>query len=558
MDEPTYIVFDTETTGTSPANDRIVEIAALKVRGGEVVDRFVTLVNPERIIPRFITDLTGIATAHVLDAPKADTVIPAFEAFAGDALLVGHNVAFDIGMVNGERSRLGLPLLVNPTLCTLRLARRAIPGKESKALQMLAARFSIPRSAAHRAEADAETTLALLGHLQPLLGDDTLAALVHRQHGRYQQTPKHVEALRARVAEMPDRPGVYFWLDAKGAVVYVGKAKRLRQRVRSYVTAIEAKPGRLRELVDTVRDVRWTETGSELKALLEESRLIKEIQPRFNRASRRYKSRPFIRLDTADFPRASVATYLLDDGAEYFGPMSGRNQAQIVVEVINRFFRLRECDEATFRTAQAHGPCLYAEMGRCLAPCVPGRAEAYAEEVGRVRAFLTGQDRSIAQHLDVAMREAAVRREYELAGTYRDWAKALERLAETQQGVAAPVLDHHAVIVQDGVAPGTQEVFVVRFGRLVGQATVAAVPSDPDVSALAVLLADHFGPAVERPARYLKPEIDEIRLLAHWLYVYRNSARHIRPAPGASPADVLADVLATLATAEDASAFEEV
>lgn len=560
MDEPTYIVFDTETTGTAPARDRIIEIAALKVRGGAVVERFVSLVNPECLVPRFITDLTGLSTAHLIGAPTAAEVMPAFEAFCGEALLVGHNVAFDVGMVNAERARLGLAPIPNPTVCTLRLARRALPGKDSKALQVLAARFSIPRSAAHRAEADAETTLALLGHLRTLLGeaDASLGALRHRQHGRYDNAPKHVETLRARVAEMPDRPGVYFWLDGRGQVVYVGKAKRLRQRVRSYVTAIENKPGRLRDLVETVRDVRWTETGSELKALLEESRLIKELQPRFNRASRRYKSRPFIRLDTSEAPRASVASYLLDDGAEYFGPLSGRRQAEIVVEVINRFFRLRECDEPTFRAAQAAGPCLYAEMGRCLAPCVEANRPAYAEEVARVRAFLLGQDTDLAERLVEAMREAAGRREYELAGTYRDWAQALERLAGKQSGVAASVLDHHAVIVQDGVSPGTQEVFVVRYGRLVGQTTVAARPSEADRAALATLLAEHFSDAVARPTRYLKPEVDEIRLLAHWLYVYRDSARHVRPVPGAGPEEVLNAVLAALHVAEDEGAFEEV
>ena len=155
--------------------------------------------------------------------------------------------------------------------------------------------------------------------------------------------------------------------DAQGEVIYIGKAKSLRSRVRSYFTAIESHASHTRKLVQTVRQLTWRETGSELGALLLESRLIKTQKPRFNRAQRRYRSRPFVRLEITDrFPRISAQTYLKDDGAEYFGPLGGRRQAEMVVELINRLFLLRECDDATFAARTPLSLCGHGEMPRPL------------------------------------------------------------------------------------------------------------------------------------------------------------------------------------------------
>ena len=555
----TFVVFDTETTGVVPATDRIIEIAAVKLRGGQVVERFASLVHPGRVVPARITEITGITTGTLIGAPPVADVLPGFLAFAEGAVLVGHNVAFDVGFVNAELARMGQPPLLHPTVCTVRLARRLLPGLRSKNLGAVAEHLGIPVTARHRAAGDAEATAAAFVEFVRRIGPaaETVAGLVAYQHTKYdaKRAPAHVSGLREKVAAAPERPGVYFFHDANGAVVYVGKAKRLRQRLRSYVTAFEAKPARLRQLVETVRDVTWEETGSELAALLLESRLIKERQPRFNRASRRYKTRPFVRLETTPYPRVSVSTHLFDDGAEYFGPLGGRHQAEVVVELVNRFFGLRECDDPTF----AHGrACLYASMGRCLAPCESDDAPTYAAEVERVRAFLLGHDDHVLDAVRTAMREAAGRREYELAGTYRDWAAVLERMTDRGRRVAAPVLDHHAVVVQDGVVPGMVDLFAVRFGRLAGQLTLAATPDAADLDRLDAFLAAWFGDDVPRPERYLRPEIDEVRLLAHWLYVYRDSARHVHAVPGEGPAALGHRVRAALGALEDAEAFEEV
>ncbi|HMB90802.1 MAG TPA: UvrB/UvrC motif-containing protein, partial [Rhodothermales bacterium] len=254
-----------------------------------------------------------------------------------------------------------------------------------------------------------------------------------------------------------------------------------------------------------------------------ESRLIKEHKPRFNRALRRYRNRPFIRLDVMhDIPRITLSSYLLDDGAEYFGPMSGRRHAELVVDVINQFFLLRECDDDTFRLGRR---CLYGGIGRCTAPCVDEEAAlTYDAEVERVRAFLTGQDRSVLDEIEARMKAAAAEMDFEQAAEYRDWLRRLGRMSAKQEAIAAPVLEHNAVLVLPGVLPETRQGYLVRFGRHVDTVTLSEPPTPEEVAQLRERLAVHFDPDQPRPERYFKKEVEEIRLLAHWLYVHRDSA----------------------------------
>jgi DNA polymerase-3 subunit epsilon len=540
----TFVVTDLETTGVTPDKGaRILEIGAVKVRGGEIVDRFQTLVNPGVVVPRRITELTGISTAAVIDAPRIEDVLPDYLAFLGDGVFVAHNVPFDARFVAAEAIGMGLRPPRNPRLCTLRLARRILTGLRSKGLGSVASHYGIPINGRHRAMGDAEATahvlLRFLSYLayQDLTSLDDVLAFQNRRYSKGSSAPRYLTKLREAAGALPERPGVYFMRDANKNVVYVGKALNLRSRVRSYFTAIEAHPPRLRRLVETVRSIAHEETGSELSALLLESRLIKELQPKFNRASRRYRNRPFLRLDTSHrLPRVDWTPYILDDGAEYYGPLGGRKQAEAVIEVIDRFFELRACDDATL--ARGHR-CFYHEVGRCLGPCVGGLDEAYAHEVDRVRAFVTGRDADVLDRLKSAMQQAAAAREYELAGQYRDWLLSLQRMTGKRRSVAQSVMDHHAVVVQPGAGEVGRQVFVVRYGRHVETLTLGTHPSPDDAERLRVFLEQHFADEPPRPERYLRREIDEVRVLAHWLYVHRESARHVPFEPG-TPVEALA------------------
>ncbi|MEM6336509.1 MAG: exonuclease domain-containing protein, partial [Bacteroidota bacterium] len=293
MNDVEFVVLDTETTGLEVTRDRVIEIGAVKVVGGRVVDTFQQLINPERHIPRKIAHLTGISDESVFDAPPAAEVVPQFMDFLGDGVIVAHNWPFDRRFLEAELSRLDLPMVQNPSLCTLRLARRLLTALPSKSLANLKRHYGIRTSRAHRALADSEATAKVLERLLFILDFDhkinTLDEVLSYQNARYSasKSPKHVQRIINDVLPtLPAKPGVYFFKDGRGNLIYVGKAKSLKMRVKSYFTTIDGHEEHLKRLVKRVRTIEWQETGTELEALILESRLIKEHTPTFNRADR--------------------------------------------------------------------------------------------------------------------------------------------------------------------------------------------------------------------------------------------------------------------------------
>lgn len=583
IDAATFVVVDTETTGSKPGEDRLIEVAAVRVVGGQVVDTFQQLIDPGCAVPKRITWLTGISTAMVFGQPSAADVMPRFVEFLGDAVLVAHNLPFDARFLDLALDDAGLPGLRNPALDTLRLARRLLPALPSKGLSGLTAHFGIQVHGRHRALGDATATAELLtillGRMRVEFGVATVADALAFQRARYRETrrePGHLTRIREAVLPgLPDRPGVYFMRDARGSILYIGKAKSLRNRVRSYFTGVETHPPRTRKLIRAVRDVTWRETGTELAALLEESRLIKTHLPVHNRALRRYRDYPFLRLDTTHrFPTVSWTPRIAHDGAEYYGPLGRRGQAEELVELIGRLFRLRECADTVFHLGR---PCLYHDMGRCGAPCAGfTSAEAYDDEVDRVRAFLSGRDAEALATVEQAMRDAAASLDFESAGWYRDQLRRLERTMGRQRQVASAVHEHDAVLVEplapgydpgepgQAYAAGGAQLFLIRFGRLAGRLDLPADgPGRPgeaaDDGALEAALAATFDPSAPPPESHLRPDVDEMRILAAWMRLHPDDARQVRWTAGDDPAAFAAAVRAAAAGAvpDDAPPVEE-
>ena len=536
-----FVIVDTETTGTKAGRDRLLEIGAVRLVNGTIEDRFSALINPERSVPARITKLTGITTGMVFDRPTVEEVLPAFLAFLGDDVFVAHNVSFDKRFLNAALKRTGHEPMANDTLCTLRLARRLLTGLRSKGLSALIDFYGIQIEARHRARGDAEATAVvlerLLRHVTFEHEIDTLEGLLAFQYRTYATTdaqPEHIRTIRTEVLpDLPARPGVYFMKDRRGSTIYIGKAKRLSDRVRSYFRGTGAQPPRTQKLLKAVRSVTWEAMDSEVEALLAESRLIKQHKPRFNRAQRRYRNRPFIKLDLShEAPTVSYVPYIDEDEAEYYGPLAGRKQAELVLEVISRVYPLRECEESQYRKGER---CLYADLERCTAPCVDGPTAAYTAAVNRVRAFLKGQDREVLTTLEAKMHEAADALAFEEASRYRDMLQRVERMLRRQEVVAAPILKHHAVVLEPGAAPDTWNVLCIRFGQLEEVLVVPAAFPPEAMARLEARLAVHFDPSAEQPAPYRKPEVDALRLVAQWLHGNRDTLRQIRWHPNLSP-----------------------
>ncbi len=548
VSDATFVVTDTETTGLKAETQRIIEIGAVKLKDGREVDRFQQLVNPQRSIPGRITKITGITTGMVFDAPPIEEVLPDYLEFLGDGILTAHNLSFDKRFLNAELGRTGREELSNETLCTVRLARRLLPGLSSKKLGRLAQFYDIDVNGRHRALGDAKATSIILRRLLSQLAFEheieTVEGLLAFQHRRYQKVrpvPTHLQTIREDVLpEVPEAPGVYALKNSRGAPLYVGKAKDLSDRLRSHFTAVESKEGRKRKMLQKVRTVDWEKTGTELEAILRESHLIKTEKPRYNRAQRRYYSRPFIRLDTAHtYPTISWTRTLADDEAEYYGPVRNDDRAEMVVDVVGRFFRLRECEDERLRLGQR---CLYADMDRCTAPCETDDAEAYKEAVDRVRAFLTGQDRSVIERLRERMRRASEQLDFEKAATIRDTVEGLEKILEKQRVMAAPVRGQNAALVHDRTDGEGVDVLFVRFGRFVESVSCSVPPTTEQRSRLVKCCRDHFDPQGTPPSTFSKRATDEIRLLSHWTYAHHDELRVVPRQPG-QPVEVLLNAI---------------
>jgi DNA polymerase III subunit epsilon len=233
--EVEFVVLDFETTGGSPTDDRITEVGAVKVRGGEVVGTFHALVDPEIPIPPLITALTGISDSMVAGAEPIETILPCLLEFLGGAVFVGHNASFDWRFLQANLERHAYPRATNRVVCTARLARKLLPRDEvaNVRLATLAAYLGASVTPCHRALTDARATVDVLHRLLELAGSFGVLALedlIEFPSARADATFKKVHL----ADRLPHAPGVYLFRDARGRVLYVGKAKDLRTRVRSY------------------------------------------------------------------------------------------------------------------------------------------------------------------------------------------------------------------------------------------------------------------------------------------------------------------------------------
>ena len=238
------------------------------------------------------------------------------------------------------------------------------------------------------------------------------------------------ERVAAKVPNLPETPGVYLWKDADGTILYVGKAKRLRSRVRSYFAADHVSPKTI-ALVRRIADVDTLVVPSEAHALILENNLIKEYRPRFNVALRDDKSYPYIKVTLQEpFPRVFVTRRLADDGARYFGPYTDVGAMRRALNVVKRIFTVRSCHYALPHDAPER-PCLDWFIKRCLAPCVGYQDQAsYRVMIDDVVAFLDGRTRDVVRRVRDRMHEAAERLDFETAGELRDALRHLEKMEE--------------------------------------------------------------------------------------------------------------------------------
>jgi DNA polymerase III epsilon subunit family exonuclease len=284
LSEVTFVVLDVETTGGSPTGSSLTEVAAARYRGGEMLGTYQTLVKPDERIPRFITALTGINDLMVADAPTVGAMLPSFLEFLGGAVVVGHNVRFDLSFLNHALISTGRDRLQNASVDTLALARRLVRDMVPNCkLGTLAASLDLSHRPSHRALNDVLATGDLLHHLLERAGSFGILGLEELLD--LPRLVGHPQAAKLRLTtRLPHRPGVYWFTDAAGHVLYVGKATDLQSRVRSYFTG-DRRP-KIGRLLRQLHAIQFRVCPGPLTAAVIEGRLIRAWSPLFNRAGK--------------------------------------------------------------------------------------------------------------------------------------------------------------------------------------------------------------------------------------------------------------------------------
>ena len=275
-----YSVVDIETTGNGYRGQKITEISIFIFDGEKIVDEFTSLVNPEQKIPHFITNLTGITDAMVRTAPKFYEIAKKIAEITKDTIFVAHNVNFDYNIIRDEFKSLGFDFK-RKKLCTVRLSRKIIPGLSSYSLGNICSAEGIEIAARHRAKGDAEATVELFRRLIIRDHKFTINSFLNAK-SREATLPPLLD--KQVVDTLPEKHGVYYFKNEKKEVIYVGKANNIKQRVISHFYDKKKKE---RTMCLETADISYTETGSELIALLHESSEIKHLYPKFNRAQRK-------------------------------------------------------------------------------------------------------------------------------------------------------------------------------------------------------------------------------------------------------------------------------
>ncbi|WP_239020733.1 DEDD exonuclease domain-containing protein [Nakamurella antarctica] len=468
--EVTFVVVDLETTGGSSKTEEITEIGAVKVRGGELLGEFATLVDPGRSIPPQITMLTGISDSMVFDAPRINEVLPGFLEFIRGCVLVAHNAPFDVGFLKAACIKHEMRWPAPPIVDTVRLARRVLTREEAPSVRLglLAPLLGARVAPDHRALTDARATVdvlhALLERVGPL-GVQSLSELT--------EVVKDLSPARRRKRHLADRlpqaPGVYLFRGPEDQVLYVGTATDLRRRVRSYFSAAESR-ARIKQMVGLAVRVDHVVCAHPLEANIRELRLIAAHRPPYNRASKTPNKVVWITLTQEAYPRLSIVNTARKPGVSYLGPFRSRRQAQEALDGLSSVLKLRRCTIRIRRNNPDGSPCALAELGHCGAPCAGLESvETYERHGALFRTTVDGSDPLVLQKLYAKMENLSSQERFAEAAMHRDRLKALVGALHRRQRIGA-FAEVAEMVVARADGHGGWELVVIRHGRLAAAA----------------------------------------------------------------------------------------
>jgi len=374
-----FAILDIETTGGSPKTERITEIAIYFHDGEKVVDEWSTLLNPEKTIPYFITGLTGITNEMVATAPRFYEIAKELVERTENHTIVGHNVKFDYSFIKSEFKNLGFEF-DRPTLCTIKLSRKIIPGHKSYSLGKLCNDLGIEITDRHRAAGDALATVKLFELLRDQQNGEFDAALLHEPTGRYKNLNEHLTV--EDIQKLPEACGTYYFFDDQQQLLYIGKSKDIRHRVLSHLGNTTTK--RAMEMKQRIHTISYELTGSELIALLKESKEIKEQKPRYNRAQRRTSAYWGLYPGKDDYGYITFSLKKISETAE--DPVTCYNSKKEAREILTKMVGKHWLCQKLTGLYQTEGACFHHSIRQCNGACVQG--EAASDYNKRAQTFL--------------------------------------------------------------------------------------------------------------------------------------------------------------------------
>jgi DNA polymerase-3 subunit epsilon len=535
-----FLVLDTETNGLPGDQCELTEVGAVLVGGGELHDRYSSLVRTNLPLGRGIQRFTGITQAMVDEAPPLEQVMPVIADQLAQRVMVAHNAPFDRRVLRQAFDRIGLEWPNPPVICTASLARALLPLQRHRGLKALAGALGIDVDQSHRALPDAETCARVLCALFPRLCanavtiKDALTLLRPKRRPRPKKPeryPAHLQNLRELdFRELPRDPGVYLFRDDRGRTLYVGKSISIRSRARAHFapSSVPADWTTHAALID------YRATRSELGALVLENRLIKQLKPPGNRRLTRTDDRLVYircRLDIS-FPILEVSREPASGHGVTIGPLRGRKLAQELVEQLDSLFGLRHCGR---RLHLREHPSAYGQMGRCLSPCLGDLdPNLYRRRLDQAIQLFVGADgrssERLIEHVRAEMRAAADRQAYERAAWLRRRARRLHAILERLEGVLEATHARPKLVLAPHPADGTADAFWVVGGRLRDWGPVP--PPGEFVERTRIALMRGRARAGELTAHLPPDEVDEMRIIATWLASHPDTPQLVlEPAP---------------------------
>lgn len=441
----TFVAVDIEATGGRPGTSDIIEIGAARIQGGRITDTFETLVRPREPVPPVVAELTGITDGMLETSPDVSEAIRSFATFAEGAVLVAHNHRFDLGFLDYEAERwVGHPFQ-RPVLDTLSLARRLLTGMTHYNLRVLAATCGATAVPNHRALPDALATAEVFISMIPMLAER--GVLNAEQAAVLCGLARHGTLSRklSLATHLPDGPGLYLFRDESGDVVYVGRAKDLRARVRShFYSPADAERAAYAAHTACIDHISCT---SRLDALLLESRLLDHYRPRYNRDQHRLREPLYLHIDPdVEYPAFRVTRRRLRSGV-IFGPVANEWAAATLAQALSTHFRLRRCT----RSLEACGTSRCPDITCCLHDhdVSDTSEDAYRRRVTDALAIFNGGGATFRESLNAHRERAVTDERYEDAIRYRDAARALDRTLSAL-GVAARAAEVPVRVVIEG------------------------------------------------------------------------------------------------------------